>query len=113
MHQKSGATLQALGARMRMALETVGAMQSMVTAVPTTSSRMDKYAPLLMDQGLKGMIGKGKRSAEVREAIDRCKEFYGILKAYDKDSVTIADEDDKTTTFLKSDIALIRQAIEF
>ena len=32
---------------------------------------MDKYAPLLMDQGLKGMIGKGKRSAEVREAIVR------------------------------------------
>lgn len=41
------------------------------SAGPTTSSRMDKYAPLLMDQGLKGMIGKGKRSAEVREAIVR------------------------------------------
>ena len=37
MHQKSGATLQALGARMRMALGTVGAMQSMVTAVPMVS----------------------------------------------------------------------------
>ena len=41
------------------------------SAGPTTSSRMDKYAPLLMDHGLKGMIGKGKRSAEVREAIVR------------------------------------------
>ena len=41
------------------------------SAGPTTSSRMDKYAPLLMDQGLKGMIGKGKRSAEVRESIVR------------------------------------------
>ena len=41
------------------------------SAGPTTSSRMDKYAPLLMDRGLKGMIGKGKRSAEVREAIVR------------------------------------------
>ena len=41
------------------------------SAGPTTSSIMDKYAPLLMDQGLKGMIGKGKRSAEVREAIVR------------------------------------------
>ena len=41
------------------------------SAGPTTSSRMDKYAPLLMDQGLKGMIGKGKRSVEVREAIVR------------------------------------------
>ena len=41
------------------------------SAGPTTASRMDKYAPLLMDQGLKGMNGKGKRSAEVREAIVR------------------------------------------
>ena len=32
------------------------------SAGPTTSSRMDKYAPKLMDCGLKGMIGKGKRS---------------------------------------------------
>lgn len=39
------------------------------SAGPTTSSRMDKYAPLLMDHGLKGMIGKGKRSPEVRESI--------------------------------------------
>ena len=36
---------------------------------PTTSSRMDKYTPLLLDQGLKGMIGKGKRSKEVVDAI--------------------------------------------
>ena len=35
------------------------------SAGPTTSSRMDKYAPLLMDQGLTGMIGKGKRNEEV------------------------------------------------
>ena len=32
------------------------------SAGPTTSSRMDKYAPLLLDHGLKGMIGKGKLS---------------------------------------------------
>ena len=37
------------------------------SAGPTTSSRMDKYAPLFMDHGLKGMIGKGKRSKEVVE----------------------------------------------
>jgi len=36
-----------------------------------------------------------------------------ILKAYDDTSVTIADENDKETTFLKTDIALIRQAIDF
>ena len=41
------------------------------SAGPTTSSRMDKYAPGLLDLGLKGMIGKGKRSAEVSEAIVR------------------------------------------
>lgn len=41
------------------------------SAGPTTSSRMDKYAPKMLDLGLKGMIGKGKRSEEVREAIVR------------------------------------------
>ncbi|MCH5265902.1 MAG: Fe-S-containing hydro-lyase [Lachnospiraceae bacterium] len=35
------------------------------SAGPTTSSRMDKYAPLLLDRGLTGMIGKGKRNDEV------------------------------------------------
>lgn len=41
------------------------------SAGPTTSSRMDKYTPALLDLGLKGMIGKGKRSREVQEAIVR------------------------------------------
>ena len=55
------------------------------------------------------------KKIEIRtyRAIDRCKEFTGILKAYDDTSVTIADENDKETTFLKTDIALIRQAIDF
>lgn len=35
------------------------------SAGPTTSSRMDKYTPLFLEHGLKGMIGKGKRSPEV------------------------------------------------
>ena len=39
------------------------------SAGPTTSSRMDKYTPLLLSKGLKGMIGKGKRSKEVIDAI--------------------------------------------
>lgn len=38
---------------------------------PTTSGRMDKYAPALLDMGLAGMIGKGERSQEVRDAIVR------------------------------------------
>ena len=41
------------------------------SAGPTTSSRMDKYAPSLLDLGLMGMIGKGKRSEEVKAAIVR------------------------------------------
>lgn len=35
------------------------------SAGPTTSSRMDKYTPLMLEHGLKGMIGKGKRSEQV------------------------------------------------
>ena len=41
------------------------------SAGPTTASRMDKYAPRLLDLGLKGMIGKGKRTQEVKDAIVR------------------------------------------
>lgn len=41
------------------------------SAGPTTASRMDKYAPALLDLGLRGMIGKGKRSSEVKAAIVR------------------------------------------
>ena len=39
------------------------------SAGPTTASRMDKYTPALLDHGLRGMIGKGRRSAEVKNAI--------------------------------------------
>ena len=54
------------------------------------------------------------KELEIRtyRAIDREKEFYGILKAYDADSVTIENEDGERT-FLKADIALIRQAFDF
>ncbi len=41
------------------------------SAGPTTASRMDKYTPALLDLGLIGMIGKGKRSEAVKEAIVR------------------------------------------
>lgn len=46
------------------------------SAGPTTSSRMDKYTPSLLDLGLKGMIGKGKRQKEVIEAITRNSSVY-------------------------------------
>lgn len=46
------------------------------SAGPTTASRMDKYTPRLLDLGLKAMIGKGKRSPEVVEAIVRNRAVY-------------------------------------
>ncbi len=46
------------------------------SAGPTTASRMDKYAPRLLDLGLKGMIGKGKRSEAVAAAVVRNKAVY-------------------------------------
>ena len=45
-------------------------------AGPTTSYRMDSYAPRLMELGLKGMIGKGMRSSSVKEAIVKYKAVY-------------------------------------
>ena len=46
------------------------------SAGPTTSGRMDPYAPRLMEVGLKGMIGKGNRSVPVREAMRQHKAVY-------------------------------------
>ena len=46
------------------------------SAGPTTSSRMDKYTPLLLEHGLKGMIGKGKRSDNVIESMHKNNAVY-------------------------------------
>lgn len=46
------------------------------SAGPTTSYRMDPYSPLLIEHGLKGMIGKGKRSAEVIDALKKHRAVY-------------------------------------
>ena len=46
------------------------------SAGPTTSSRMDKYTPVMLDRGLKGMIGKGKRSKEVIASMVQNKAVY-------------------------------------
>ena len=46
------------------------------SAGPTTASRMDKYAPRLLDLGEKAMIGKGKRTKEVIDAMKRNKAVY-------------------------------------
>jgi len=46
------------------------------SAGPTTSGRMDSYAPRLMAAGLKGMIGKGNRSQAVKDAMKKYKAVY-------------------------------------
>ncbi|MFG6356751.1 MAG: Fe-S-containing hydro-lyase [Acetatifactor sp.] len=46
------------------------------SAGPTTASRMDRYTPTLLDMGLRGMIGKGRRSEAVAEAIVRNQAVY-------------------------------------
>jgi fumarate hydratase subunit beta len=46
------------------------------SAGPTTSGRMDPYAPILMGNGLKGMIGKGRRSEAVRDAMVKHNAVY-------------------------------------
>ena len=50
--------------------------QPIGSAGPTTSYRMDAYAPQLMALGLKGMIGKGNRAPEVVEAMKKYKSIY-------------------------------------
>ena len=54
------------------------------------------------------------KEVEIRtyRAINRSKEFYGLLTAYDKDSVTI-DSEGEVLVFDRKDIALIRQAVHF
>ena len=48
------------------------------SAGPTTSYRMDKFAPKLLEIGLKGMIGKGKRASEVIESCkENCAVYFG------------------------------------
>lgn len=50
------------------------------SAGPTTSARMDKFSPILLDAGLKGMIGKGYRSDEVRESLKKnCAVHFAAL----------------------------------
>lgn len=71
------------------------------SAGPTTASRMDKYTPRFLDMGLKGMIGKGKRSKEVQEAVVQNGAVYfaavggagALLSRSIKNSEIIAYED--------------------
>ncbi len=75
--------------------------QPIGSAGPTTASRMDKYTPRLLDLGLNAMIGKGKRSREVLDAIvrDVCVYFAAVggagalLSRCIKSSEVVAYED--------------------
>lgn len=68
--------------------------------------------PLKKERDYVRSMGK---ELEIRtyRSIDRKKEFYGILKAYDDSSVTIENEDGTEQVFQKADIALIRLAFDF
>ena len=82
------------------------------SAGPTTASRMDKYAPKLLDKGLIGMIGKGKRTEEVKEAIVRNKAVYfaaiggagALLSKCIKKSEVIAYDDLGTEAIRKLEV---------
>ena len=82
----------------------------------------DSYMMEISSPGLGRPLKKEKdyarsmgKELEIRtyRAVNREKEFYGILTAYDTDSVTIEIEDGSEMTFQKSDIALIRLAFDF
>lgn len=68
--------------------------------------------PLKKDKDFERNLG---REVEIRtyRPIEKEKEFYGILCAYDDNSVTIEREDQKQMNFLKKDMALIRPALDF
>ena len=68
--------------------------------------------PLKKEKDFARSIGEEVELRTYR-AIDRQKEFIGILKEYDQDTVTIEYEDETTKTFERSEIALIRLALDF
>lgn len=82
------------------------------SAGPTTASRMDRYTPALLDLGLYGMIGKGRRSDSVKEAVVRNGAVYfaavggtgALLSKSIKASEMIAYEDLATEAIRKLDV---------
>ena len=68
--------------------------------------------PLKKEKDFKRSLGEEVEIKTYR-AINRQKEFVGILKDYDKDTVTIEYEDETSQVFDKSEIALIRLALDF
>ena len=82
------------------------------SAGPTTSSRMDKYTPLLLEKGIKAMIGKGKRSTEVIDAMNHYHAVYfaaiggagALLSKCIKKAEVIAYEDLGTEAIRKLEV---------
>lgn len=82
------------------------------SAGPTTASRMDKYTPMLLDLGLGGMIGKGKRSGAVIDSIVKNKSIYfaaiggagALLSKAIKSSEIVAYEDLGTEAIRKLEV---------
>lgn len=82
------------------------------SAGPTTSSRMDKYTPLMLEHGLKGMIGKGKRSEQVIASMMENKAVYfaaiggagALLSKCIKKAEVIAYEDLGTEAIRKLEV---------
>ena len=82
------------------------------SAGPTTATRMDRYAPTLLDLGEKAMIGKGKRSREVIEAVVRNGAVYfaavggagALLSKCIKSSEVVAYEDLGTEAIRKLEV---------
>ncbi len=79
---------------------------------PTTSSRMDEFTPQLLKHGLRGMIGKGSRSPEVRDAIKKYKGIYfltyagcgALLSKYVSSAKTVAYGDLGPEAILKLEV---------
>lgn len=82
------------------------------SAGPTTSSRMDRYAPALLDRGLRGMIGKGKRNEEVIQSMKKNTAVYfaavggagALLSKCIKKSEVIAYDDLGTEAIRKLEV---------
>lgn len=82
------------------------------SAGPTTSSRMDKYTPKLLDLGLKGMIGKGKRNKDVIDSMIKNEAVYfaavggagALLSKCIKSSTVIAYDDLGTEAIRKLEV---------
>jgi len=83
------------------------------SAGPTTSYRMDPYTPRLLEQGLKGVIGKGNRGPEVREALKKHKAVY--FAAIGGAAALIANSIKKAEVIAYEDLgaeALLRLGVE-